>query len=338
MPKQLTQEEVIRKCIETHGDEYDYSLVDYINSKSRIKIICSKHGEFPQIAREHYDGAGCPTCGYEKMQTFKGGTTEKFITRARLKHGDKYDYSKVNYINQTHKVIIICPEHGEFLQKPNHHTADGHGCKKCHLSSFDCYWTEDKDSFLKEEYPNKGAKKCSEILNCSEGTVYRRAKKLGLKFDLPPKIKKQGTYYSRNKEKVNKYALDYQNNRRKTDSKFALLVRLRSRLYRLISRGHKAASTLELIGCDLDFLKQHLENQFVEGMTWENKHLWDIDHIIPCYFFDLDKEEDQRKCFHYSNLRPLWSTTEIAREFGYENYIGNKNRKKKEFNDFAVVV
>jgi hypothetical protein len=71
------------------------------------------------------------------------------------------------------------------------------------------------------------------------------------------------------------------------------------------------------VGCTIDELKIHLESLFVEGMTWENygngTNKWNIDHIIPCLYFDLTDAEEQRKCFHYTNLRPLWGIDNIKK-------------------------
>jgi hypothetical protein len=114
-----------KKAREIHGDEYNYSKVDYKSSRDKICIICSTHGEFYQSPSSHLQGKGCPMCGGTKKLT-----TENFIRRSRLIHGDLYDYSKVDYKNSATKVCIICPEHGEFYQIPNNHL-QGVGCSKC---------------------------------------------------------------------------------------------------------------------------------------------------------------------------------------------------------------
>ena len=137
----LTTEEFIKKAREVHGDKYDYSKVEYVNSKEKVTIICPKHGEFPQTPQKHLLGQGCPKCGNKPKLT-----TEEFIRKAREVHGDKYDYSKVEYVNATTPVVIICPKHGEFLQNPYNHT-DGRGCKKCATEVTAAklrYWTEKK--------------------------------------------------------------------------------------------------------------------------------------------------------------------------------------------------
>ena len=122
--QKLTTEKFIEKARKIHGNKYDYSKVEYVNSHTPVKIICKIHGEFEQTPTNHLCGKGCPICSGKNM------TTEQFIKKARIIHGDRYDYSKVVYINSTTKVCIICPEHGEFWQSPNNHL-DGKGCYFC---------------------------------------------------------------------------------------------------------------------------------------------------------------------------------------------------------------
>lgn len=84
--------------------------------------------------------------------------------------------------------------------------------------------------------------------------------------------------------------------------------RLRTRLYKKVTRAglEKKESTLRLLGCTLSFFRQYMQARFTEGMSWANHGEWEIDHIIPCASFDLSKRSEQRRCFHYSNLQPLW--------------------------------
>ena len=115
-----------------HNNKYDYSKVEPFNDyKKNIIIICPEHGEFKQSPNAHLMGRGCPKCRMKKSWDIRGRkTTEEWIKEARAVHGDKYDYSKVEYINNDTKVHIICPEHGEFLQRPKDHL-NGQGCPKC---------------------------------------------------------------------------------------------------------------------------------------------------------------------------------------------------------------
>jgi hypothetical protein len=129
--KKLNTDIFIERSKEIHGEKYDYSLVKYKGRAHKIKIICKEHGLFEQKADAHLIGGGCITCGgNEKL------TTESFIKKARHVFGDLYNYSKVNYINNTTSVKIICSEHGEFSKNPNHHLR-GQGCQSCASSGFD---------------------------------------------------------------------------------------------------------------------------------------------------------------------------------------------------------
>jgi very-short-patch-repair endonuclease len=120
----------IKKAKEVHGDKYDYSKVEYIDARTKVCIICPVHGEFWQTPNTHLNGRGCKECGKIIQSEKKKDTLKSFIEKARMVHGDKYDYSKVEYIDSQTKVCIICPIHGEFWQKPNAHL-NGNGCNKC---------------------------------------------------------------------------------------------------------------------------------------------------------------------------------------------------------------
>ena len=125
MTKKLTTEEFIEKAKRKHGDKYDYSRVVYKNSKKKVEVICPEHGSFWQIPNSHLLGKGCAKCSNNVRLT-----TDEFIYRSRVIHNNKYDYSKVSYFNSKKDIIIVCPEHGEFIQKPLIHL-QGKGCSKC---------------------------------------------------------------------------------------------------------------------------------------------------------------------------------------------------------------
>ena len=141
MKRQYNTKSFINKAIEKHGNKYDYSKVNYINSNTKVCIICPKHGEFWQKPTKHLHGDGCAKCGFEKLHFLKKKDVNTFIKDAKNKWGEKYDYSKVNYINNATKVCIICPEHGEFWQTPANHLSGYEGCRKC--SGDFIYNTED---------------------------------------------------------------------------------------------------------------------------------------------------------------------------------------------------
>jgi hypothetical protein len=127
-----------------------------------------------------------------------------------------------------------------------------------------------------------------------------------------------------NRKKLNKY----QKNKYHENPQFKLGILLRQR-FKLAIKGYKIKEIKNLIGCTIEKCKLHLEQQFKPEMTWENHGtMWEIDHIKACANFDLTKLEEQKQCFHYTNLQPLFKTTEIAESFGYINQIGNRNKNK----------
>ena len=128
--KKLTTNEFIEKAIKVQGDKYDYSLLNYINNSTKIKINCLEHGEFKQRPSDHLSGSGCPICSYLKKAVNQTKTTNKFIIDAKKVHGDNFGYLLVNYVNARTKIKIICKEHGIFEQLPNNHL-NGKGCPKC---------------------------------------------------------------------------------------------------------------------------------------------------------------------------------------------------------------
>ena len=130
MGKKLSTEEFIKRANKKHNGKYDYSKVKYIDSHTKVCIICPEHGEFWQEPANHLSGQNCPKCASIEVHTNQSNKKEGFIQKAKEIHSDKYDYSKVEYINNHTKVCIICPEHGEFWQKPIHHT-QGKGCPYC---------------------------------------------------------------------------------------------------------------------------------------------------------------------------------------------------------------
>ena len=116
----------IDKANSVHDGRYDYSRADYVNARQPVIIICPEHGEFEQRPFNHLKGQGCPECARLERSL----TRESFIERCKVLYGDKYDYSKVKYVNTKTKVDIICPEHGVFAITPDKHLS-GQGCKKC---------------------------------------------------------------------------------------------------------------------------------------------------------------------------------------------------------------
>jgi len=128
-------------------------------------------------------------------------------------------------------------------------------------------------------------------------------------------------YQKINKELIRKKRSKYTLLKYHTDNKFKILHNLRRRLLKVLKQNKKFGHTIELVGCSLDNLKQHLEKQFKPGMNWNNYGIggWEIDHIRPCASFDLSKESEQKKCFFYTNLQPLWFEENNKKRNKYED-------------------
>jgi G:T-mismatch repair DNA endonuclease (very short patch repair protein) len=129
----LTTDDFIENATKIHGEIYDYSKVNYINSTTKVNITCKSHGEFEQTPGHHLMGQGCQICGHERIRLHKLSNVEEFIEKAKQIHGNNYDYYKVKYINSTTKVIITCKEHSDFNIRPTNHIGSKQGCPECQL-------------------------------------------------------------------------------------------------------------------------------------------------------------------------------------------------------------
>lgn len=125
-----TTEQFIKESSILHNNFYDYSKVEYINARKKVTIICPIHGEFQQTPDIHLRPCGCSKCKHEKLGRHNALTKEEFINRANKLQNNKYDYSLVDYINEDTSIVVICPIHGKFSQKPYNHL-NSNGCKKC---------------------------------------------------------------------------------------------------------------------------------------------------------------------------------------------------------------
>jgi len=180
------------------------------------------------------------------------------------------------------------------------------------------------------QHREKQLKQCKKYIVENKSQIKENQKKYYIenKIIIDKKIK---NYYQKNIIKMKEYYKNYRDNhkkhnnkylrqKRKTNIQFQIICNLRTRLCETVKNNVKSASTKELLGCTVKFLKRHLELQFTEGMAWNNhgrgwhgKREWHIDHIKPCDSFDLSKFEEQRKCFHYSNLQPLWALDNLKK-------------------------
>jgi gas vesicle protein len=177
-------------------------------------------------------------------------------------------------------------------------------CKKCKKEDYKKYYQENKEEILEQskKYNQENKEEISE-----QSKKYYQENKEDYK-----------KYYQENREKINRRARE----RLKFDVNYKMSHYLRHRLRLALKGNSKRGHILELLGCSIEQLKQHLESQFTKGMSWSNygngwngrgMQEWHIDHIKPCASFDLSKASEQRKCFNYTNLQPLWAEDNLRK-------------------------
>lgn len=197
-------------------------------------------------------------------------------------------------------------------------------CRKCNL-----------------EYPvsyfAKGRAQCSscrkkinaEWRDKNKQYIKKRAKQKWIQFkNNPEHLKKRKDWYLKNRERILKEKKDYyeankkcilethkkyERNKLKTDPLFRFQKNIRRRVLAAFKNSYKLDTTKNLIGCSWEELRNYLEKQFKEGMTWENYGQWHIDHIIPLSSFNLLDEKEVKKAIHYSNLQPLWAIDNLKK-------------------------
>jgi len=142
----LSKQEFITRSINLHGDRYDYSKVNYIDTHKKVIIVCKRHGEFSQLVKNHLRKKGCPMCSFEKRTL----TTPEFILASKKVHGDKYNYSESKYTKNCNKISIICNIHKfKFFQTADNHLS-GQGCPKCGLMSIITKNSSNTSEFIKK--------------------------------------------------------------------------------------------------------------------------------------------------------------------------------------------
>ncbi len=127
----LTQDEFLARAKAVHGDNrYDLSRVNYVDTKSKVEVVCPKHGSWLSTPGNFLYGYGCPKCGHEKVIDGMRLTQEEFLARVKSVHKDKFNFSRVRYVSFTDKVEVICPVHGPWRTLPGN-LLRGCGCPKC---------------------------------------------------------------------------------------------------------------------------------------------------------------------------------------------------------------
>jgi hypothetical protein len=253
---------------------------------------------------------------------------------------------QLDFFNTLEQTKPICPVCGNGFEK-NKNYIQKYCSKKCNQKSF---YEKNKDKALKKskEWAKKNRDYCLEIGKRwrSENKDYNKE---WYEKNKDKALKKQKKWYKENKDKALKKSKEwakknrekrrasgrkyYKENPKKimeSNSKhlkkkfendkiykinFKLAANIRSRIRNAIKLLYRNQHSIDILGCTVEYARGHLEKQFKEGMTWENHGLygWHIDHIIPCASFDLTDPEQQKKCFHYTNLQPLWAKENMSK-------------------------
>lgn len=234
-------------------------------------------------------------------------------------------------------------------------------CKKEYRKTYDNATKEQRKQHSREYYHNNKDKRKNYLKQNKEKLQHTRKQYILKNQDIIKRKRKERyslqrtqqleysrKYYQENKEYCKEYARQYNkthtkektlynrqyfNNRTKEDLCFKIGVRLRSRLYVAIKSNQKSGSAVRDLGCTIEELKIYLENQFTEGMTWDNwgfgDDKWNIDHIIPLHMVNLTNREEFLRVCHYTNLRPMWQKDNLSRRYDDVN-LGNIKEKQNE--------
>lgn len=196
-------------------------------------------------------------------------------------------------------------------------------CTKCNHKKNKTEFYTDKRR-VKDKYLSI-CKKCTDQQNRMYALTHKESIKSYKKlYDSDPENRfriliSKRKYREKNREILNKKSSECILKRKQKDPVFKMITNLRIRLSKAIKRGYKKGKTLELLGCTWSELKNHLEKQFKPGMSWDNYGKWHVDHIKPCNSFNLQLETEQKICFNYKNLQPLWAKDNLAKS---DNYTG----------------
>lgn len=136
---------------------------------------------------------------------------------------------------------------------------------------------------------------------------------------------KRRLYYLLNREKVQARHTIYRRNKRKTDHEYRMRENLRRRIRFMMKNFERVGNSLALLGCSMSEFRIYIESKFQEGMSWDNYglHGWHLDHIRPCSSFNLLNPEEQKICFHYTNLQPLWAKDNLRKS---DKYLNNSEK------------
>lgn len=189
-----------------------------------------------------------------------------------------------------------------------------------HKQWFRKWYHQNKEAYLKKKKDYKNSDKNKTSLR-QKKWVSKNKEKLRLcrERNKEKYSARERNWRLRNQERIR----NRRRERRRNDVNYVIILRLRARLSRAVRqyKTHKSASTKELLGCSCEYLRGHIESLFKPGMSWENRSEWHIDHKRPVASYDLTDPLQQRECFHYANLQPLWKKENMSKGSRHHNSI-----------------
>jgi hypothetical protein len=275
--------------------------------------VCSKCKRELPATEEYFNRNGdgfqyrCKKC----QQDYYLKNKEKYNEMGRKRYRDQHPLNETEIIPEGYKKCCKCekikPATTEYFGK-SAKAKDGfkYSCKECRKSE---YMENQEHNIVKNKKRYKEKKEEIAVKN----KEYKEKRKEWYREYA------QG-YYKENQDKIKSRVKQNFYKRMEEDIGYKILQRCRVRLYKAIKENNKSDRTLKLLGCTTDKLKRHLESQFTKGMNWDNYGKWHIDHIKPCATFDFSKESDQRECFHYTNLQPLWAEDNMRKSSTYKEH------------------
>ena len=272
------------------------------------------HDQWPRN-RSRYDGLDscCKTCRYAMNAKRHQQNPQARVDRARRRRERNTAVNKERNVHaagiekRCHRCGVTKPA-VDFHRANSSHDGLRTACKACDRTTKAQMWVDQIKPRVAAD-PEYAEQRRS---HCRASYLKNRKKRLA----------QQKKYnQSRDKAQLRAWRREYFQKRRDNDPLYRMISSLRTRTHQAVKAaglGRKLESTISLLGCSTEDLKSHLEQQFKPGMTWDNYGQWHVDHIRPCADFDLSVEAEQRACFHYTNLQPLWRHENLSKGARYE--------------------
>jgi hypothetical protein len=266
MSNKKTTIQFIKEANKIHNNKYDYSLVEYKNNSTKVKIICPIHGVFEQLPTSHLYYK-CPKCSHNKHKI-----TDEFIVQSNLKFNNKFNYSNFIYKNSNTKGIIICPIHGVFEQTPNNHLQSKYGCPKCGRKI-----TDNNHKLSNKEFIERSNK-----IHNNEYEYVERYKSYHKKINI--RCKKHGIFSMSPSKHLNFQGCPMCKNKiKKEDMELYIFFDKKNKLYKIgISKNHKKRlrQLPKIINKNIDVIYIRKKSGHLENLIHELYKEYKLNHPI----------------------------------------------------------